>query len=262
MTKKEDKMSLNNHEMAHEELVSIIMPSYNSEKFILDSIHSVQQQTYENWELLIVDDCSTDGTVALIENEVLNDSRIQLEVLSQNSGAAIARNTAIKEAKGVYLAFLDSDDLWEKDKLTKQINFMEMNQYLFTSTSFEEVNEENQLIDHIVKSHKQLDYEGVLKYCPGNSTVIYNMKELGKFYIPDIKKRNDFVMWLQVIKKAEHLHGLEEVLSLYRVREGSLSKDKIDLVKYQWNVYRKIEGLPFFKSLYLLLHKTVSVLSK
>lgn len=255
-------MTLMSKEKHHEELVSIIMPSYNSEKFISDSIQSVQKQTYENWELLIVDDCSTDRTVSLIKDFIEMDSRIQLEVLDKNSGAAIARNTAIKQAEGVYLAFLDSDDLWKKDKLSKQIRFMEENQYVFTSTSFEEVDEENRLTDQLIPSHKQLDYNGLLKYCPGNSTVVYNAKELGKFYIPNIKKRNDFVMWLQVIKKAEYLYGLEDVLTYYRVREGSLSKDKVDLVKYQWNVYRKIEGLSFFKSFYLLVHKTLSVLSK
>lgn len=255
-------MTLMSKEKTHEEFVSIIMPSYNSEKFISDSIQSVRKQTYENWELLIVDDCSTDQTVSVIKDFMAMDARIQLEVLDRNSGAAIARNTAIRRANGVYLAFLDSDDLWKKDKLSKQIGFMEENQYVFTSTSFEEVDEENKLTNQLVASHKQLDYEGLLKHCPGNSTVVYNAEKLGKFYIPNIKKRNDFVMWLQVIKKAKHLYGLEDVLTYYRVREGSLSKDKVDLVKYQWNVYRKIEGLSFLKSFYLLAHKTLSVLKK
>lgn len=243
-------------------LVSIIMPSYNSEDYIKDSIDSVMNQTYKNWELLIVDDSSTDQTVSIIRNHIKNDARIKLEVLRQNSGAAIARNQAVEKAKGKYLAFLDSDDLWDEKKLSKQINFMEENNYLFTSTSFNEMNDDNQVLNNITHSYEKLDYNGVLKHCPGNSTVMYNAEELGKFYSPDIRKRNDFAMWLQVIKEAKYLYGLSDVLSVYRVREGSLSKNKTDLVKYQWEVYRDIEKLSFMKSLYLLMHKTISVLIK
>lgn len=245
-----------------EELVSIIMPAYNSERFISDSIDSVIDQSYQNWELLIVDDKSTDNTPAIIQGYLDNDQRIYLKILEENSGAAVSRNNAVERANGKYLAFLDSDDLWEPDKLSNQIKFMEENDYGFTSTSFEEINEDNQLSGNITKSHKKLDYDGVLKYCPGNSTVIYNADKLGKFYIPDIKKRNDFAMWLQVIKKANYLYGLESAFTKYRISEGSLSSNKFDLVKYQWKVYREIEGLSLLKSTSLLLHKTVSVLLK
>ena len=254
------------NKMARQELesikVSIIMPADNVSRHIEETVNSVIRQTHTNWELLIVDDCSTDNTVAMIQSFHETDSRINVYELEKNSGAAVARNKAIEQATGDYLAFLDSDDLWEAEKLEKQLTFMIENNYLFTSTNYIEVNEATGETIGVVQSYPELDYEGLLKHCPGNSTVMYNVSELGKFYIPDIKKRNDFVMWLQVIKKAKKLYGLDENLTTYTIREGSLSKDKKDLVKYQWTVYRDIEGLSFIKSLYLLLHKTISVLLK
>lgn len=252
-------MSINNLEA---EKVSIIMPAYNASRYIIKPIESVINQTHDNWELVIVDDCSTDNTVDVIRNYQKKDSRIQLYQLEQNSGAAVARNHGIEKATGDYLAFLDSDDLWTHEKLEKQLKFMLTNDYLFTSTNYVEISDETGETLNVVKSHEKLDYCGVLKYCPGNSTVMYNTRELGKFYIPDIKKRNDFAMWLQVIKEAGTLYGIDENLTSYTVREDSLSKNKTDLVKYQWRVYREFEGLSVMKSFYLLFHKTVSVLLK
>lgn len=245
-----------------EKLVSIITPSYNSEDLILDTIESVQNQSYTNWEMIIVDDRSTDQTPQLIREKIEKDARIQLHILEKNSGAAIARNTAIQQAKGHYLAFLDSDDLWSQDKLNKQVEFMETNNYLFTSTSYKEISEKNEYNGNETKSYERLDYDGVLRHCPGNSTVMYNVFELGKFYIPDIKKRNDFVMWLQVIKEAKYLYGIDEALTSYRIRENSLSSNKVDLVKYQWKVYREIEKLSLVKSLFLLSDKVLQILKK
>lgn len=239
-----------------EPLVSIIMPAHNAEKYIRQSIQSVINQSYQNWELIITDDASTDQTLEAIES--FNEDRIHILKLTQNVGAAIARNTSIERAKGDFMAFLDSDDLWHKDKLAKQIAFMQNNKISFSSTEYGNIDENGQLLN-ITQNHDQLDYDGILKYCPGNSTVIYNTKQLGKFYIPNIRKRNDFVMWLQVIKSAKKLYGLPEVLTYYRVRQDSLSSNKSDLVKYQWKVYREFENLSLVKSLYLLAHKTLTV---
>jgi len=244
-----------------EELVSIVMPSFNSENIIEDSINTVLNQTYSNWELLIVDDCSSDNTVEIVRKIAKKDKRIKIIELDKNSGAGIARNQSIKQAKGKFLAFLDSDDLWMSNKLERQINFMNENNYYFTSTDFNEI-EDGKIGEQVTLSHPKLDYAGVLKYCPGNSTVIYNAEKLGKFYAPDIKKRNDFVVWLQVIKKAEYLYGLNETLTTYRVRKGSLSKNKVNLIKYQWRVYREIEDLSLIMSTYLLVHKTLVILRR
>lgn len=245
-----------------QKLVSIIMPAYNSEEFIEDSIESVIKQTYLNWELIIVDDCSTDKTQEIIEKWTKRNEKILYFKLIKNSGAAVARNTAIEKATGQYLAFLDSDDLWEPTKLEKQIGFMESNKYSFSCTSYDHVNSEG-ISDHkIMKAQAVYKYKDILKNCPGNSTIVYNAEKLGKFYIPDIRKRNDFVMWLQVIKKAEVLYGIPDVLTHYRVREGSLSKNKTNLLQYQWKVYREIEELSLVYSLYLMLYKVVTTLKK
>lgn len=239
-----------------EPLVSIIMPAHNAEKYIRQSIQSVINQSYQNWELIITDDASTDRTIEVIES--FKEDRIKILKLTQNAGAAVARNASIERAKGDFMAFLDSDDLWHKDKLAKQIAFMQENEISFSSTEYGNIDEKGQLVN-ITKNHDQLDYDGILKYCPGNSTVIYNTNQLGKFYIPNIRKRNDFVMWLQVIKSAQILYGLKEPLTYYRVREDSLSIDKKSLIKYQWQVYRDIEDLSLVKSLGLLIHKVLTV---
>lgn len=241
-------------------MVSIIMPSYNSANYINETISSVLEQTYTHWELIIVDDFSTDNTFEIIKDLSKRDQRIKPFKLKKNSGAAVARNNAVEQAEGEFLAFLDSDDLWLPEKLEKQISFMKMNNYDFTATAYNEIFEESGETRRTVLPKKESDYDGVLKHCPGNSTVMYNVDSLGKFFIPDIKRRNDFVMWLKVIKKANLLHGMDEVLTMYKVRDGSLSNNKKSLVKYQWKVYREIEKLSLTKSIYLLLYKIAEVI--
>lgn len=237
-------------------LVSIVMPAYNSETFIHEAIQSVLNQTYQNWELLIVDDCSTDNTIQIIDS--FEDDRIHVFGLKENSGAAVARNYAIDRAQGDYMAFLDSDDLWHPEKLERQLTFMIERNIDFSSTMYANIDKNKKIFD-VTRNHPTLDYNGILKYNPGNSTVMYKAKKLGKYFIPDIKKRNDFVMWLKVIKDAKILYGLPEVLTYYRVRQDSLSSNKSNLVKYQWKVYRKFENLSVAKSLYLLAHKTITI---
>lgn len=245
-----------------EDLVSIIMPAYNIGNFISITIDSVIAQTYQNWELIIVDDCSTDNTADVIKFYMLKEPRIKYYKLEKNSGAAIARNRAVDLATGKYLAFLDSDDVWFPDKLSKQINFMKINNYNFTCTSYNKIDEEGNDLNHIIKARVKIDYETLLKKSVGNSTVIYNAEKLGKFKIPDIQKRNDYVMWLKVIKKAKYIYGMEETLSSHRIRTGSLSRKKTDLVGYHWEVYRKIENLSLIKSSYLIFYWIFSTVFK
>jgi teichuronic acid biosynthesis glycosyltransferase TuaG len=245
-----------------EDLVSIIMPTYNCGNFIGGSLDSVISQTYKNWEIIIVDDCSTDDTEGVVKKYSLIDDRIKYYKLKKNSGAAVARNKAVDIANGTYIGFLDSDDLWFPEKLKKQISFMEQNKCSFSCTSYTKINENGDDLNHTVKAKKKSNYNDILKRCPGNSTVIYNASVLGKFKIPDIRKRNDYVMWLQVIKKAAFLYGIEEPLGSYRIREGSLSVKKVNLVKYQWKVYREIEQLSVLKSIYLIIYKTVTTICK
>lgn len=244
-----------------EGLVSIIMPAYNCEKFIKAAIESVKSQTYNNWELLIVDDCSTDSTAAIIQKYTNEDERILCLMNKVNSGAAASRNKAIEAAKGQYLAFLDSDDVWKEQKLEKQLCFMKENDYSFTCTSYNKIDNYGQCLNRVVKAFT-IDYEGLLRRCPGNSTVIYDANRLGKYTIPLIKKRNDYVMWLMVIKKAGMLYGLNQVLSSHRIVPNSISSSKTSLVKYHWIVYKDIEKMGVLKSIYLIAFWIVKVAFK
>lgn len=223
-------------------LVSIIMPTYNCGKFIAETIKTVIEQTYTNWELVIVDDCSKDDTEQVVSS--FEDTRIRYYRLEQNSGAAVARTTAMKYANGEYMAFLDSDDLWKKDKLEKQLKFMKDNKYNFTCTAYEQVDEEGNKLGKIIKTKKKAGYNRILLDCPvGNSTVMYNVAALGKFEVPNIRKRNDDALWLQMLKKEKYIYGMNDVLMEYRIRSNSISSNKLDLVKYHWKLYREIEHL-------------------
>jgi len=235
-----------------EKLVSVITPAFNCGEYIGYTIESVLRQTYENWEMIIVDDDSSDNTADIINNYRINDNRIRYYKLDKNSGAAVARNKAVELANGEYLAFLDSDDIWYSNKLSKQIEFMAKNNYSFTFTSYDKIDEMGKDLNHTVNANFKRNYNDILKNNPGNSTVIYNCTTLGKFQIVNIKKRNDYVMWLKIIKKAKYIYGLNIPLGCHRLRPESLSSNKVSLLKYHWKVYRKIENLSYIKSAYLL----------
>ena len=161
------------------ELVSIITPTYNCARFIAETIECVQAQTHSNWEMLIVDDCSSDSTKEIVEGYQKNDARIQYHCLTHNSGAAEARNEALRQARGRWIAFLDSDDLWNKDKLEKQIRFMESNAYLFSYTEYQEIDEEDRPMGVKVSGPKHLNKAGMFSYCwQGCQTVIYDREKV------------------------------------------------------------------------------------
>lgn len=230
-----------------EELISIITPTYNCGKFIGETIETVLNQTYKNWEMIIVDDESKDNTEEVVST--YKDPRIKYIRLTENSGAAIARTRAMQEAKGKYMAFLDSDDLWKSNKLEAQIKFMKKNNYNFVCSSYEQIDEQGNKNRKIIKCKKKVDYNGVLLSCPvGNSTVMYNVQKLGKFEVPNIRKRNDDALWLKMLKKERYIYGQDEVLMEYRIRQNSISSNKLDLVKYHWYLYREIEHLSVFRS--------------
>lgn len=234
------------------DMVSIIMPAYNAERFIGQSIESVLAQTYENWELVIADDCSQDNTAQIVAAYAQKDSRVRYYKLPENGGAAMARNLAIEKAQGRYLAFLDSDDLWVSDKLALQIAYMQEKNISFCATVYGKIDENGKDLGRTVDKPGVRDYWGLLKNPPGNLTVIYDTKALGKIYVRNIRKRNDYVLWLSVIKQAGRLHCMEQLLAYHREREGSISSNKRSLLKYQWKVYREMERLNLVKSLYLM----------
>ncbi|SFM09183.1 glycosyltransferase family 2 protein [Halanaerobium salsuginis] len=244
------------------DLVSIITPLYNSEEFISETIESVLVQSYSNWEMIIVDDCSTDNGVNIVKKYKENDNRIKLVQLKKNSGAAVARNTAIKVAKGRYISFLDSDDLWQPEKLEKQIQFMQENDYAFTYTNYQKMTESGELVNGIVKSPSELNYEKALhtNYI-GCLTAMYDTNKLGKICMPEIRKRQDYGLWLKILKQVDG-HGLNENLAYYRVRNNSVSSNKIDLLKYNWKLYRDIENLSILRSLYNILYTIILKLLK
>lgn len=235
-------------------LVSVIMPNYNTEGFIEESINSVLKQTYHNLELIIVDDLSTDNSVKKISELQKIDDRIKLIELKSNSGAAFARNIAVKFANGEFIAFIDSDDIWNEEKLRLQLDFMKNENLLFVGSYYKYIDFQGNDLNKIIKGKKVRNYWQILKDSPGNSTVIYNARLLGKTYVPIIKKRNDYLMWLNVVKKAKNITILPEVLVNYRIRANSLSHSKMGLVKYHWKIYREHEHLNIVKSVYLVTY--------
>ena len=223
-------------------LVSIIMPSYNTGRFIKETIESVLAQTYSDWELIIVDDCSTDNTDEVV-GEFLSDERIRYIKNDTNSGAAVSRNRALREAKGKWIAFLDSDDLWEPEKLEKQIAFMRDNDYHFSYTNYTEIDEESKPLGRRVTGPWRISKLGMYSYCwMGCLTVMYDAETVGLVQIADIKKNNDYAMWLKVCKKAK-CYLLDETLARYRKRSGSISNHGYTkLIKWHYKLYREADG--------------------
>ncbi|MGB2117105.1 MAG: glycosyltransferase family 2 protein [Flavobacteriaceae bacterium] len=233
-------------------LVSIITPTYNSAEYVSETIKSIQAQTHCYWELLITDDCSTDQTIDIIKSFQKGDKRIKLFLLDKNQGTGVARNNSIKEANGRYIAFCDSDDLWKKNKLELQLSFIKKNKLLFSFTDYDVVSEDNQFIKRI-KCPYRMTYSKLLKNnYVGCLTAIYDKEKLGKMYMPLIRKRQDWVLWLNIMSKIKKTKGLNDSLSIYRTRAGSVSHGKLLLIKYNWKVYRQELKFTFFASLMYL----------
>lgn len=236
-------------------LVSVIMPTYNCEKYIAQSIDSVIAQTITDWEIWIVDDCSMDHTEAVLKPYLKRYENIHYERLSQHGGPAAARTEAIKRSTGKYIAFLDSDDLWTPTKLEKQIAFMHRTGATFSCTAYAQMDEAGHDLHTVMIPPEKINYHKCIRLSNpiGNLTVMYDQEALGKFEVPLIEKRNDFALWLQILKKTEYCYGMEEVLGTYRLgRTGSVSSHKLKQAKYHWQLYHEIEGHPVLQSLYEL----------
>ena len=229
------------------------MPSYNTAPYIAESINSVVAQTYTDWELIIVDDASTDNTdevVASCHPREGGDLSSQIRYLKndRNRGAAYSRNRALREAKGKWIAFLDSDDIWTPDKLEKQIAFMTKNGYAFSYTRYEEIGEDGKPSGMIVGGPKRITKTGMYDYCwPGCLTVMYDREVVGDIQIAEIQKNNDYAMWLKICRKAD-CYLLDENLARYRKRGGSISNHSYtSLIKWHYKLYREAEGMnPIF----------------
>lgn len=232
-------------------LVSVIMPTYNCASFIEASINSVLAQTVTDWELLIEDDCSTDSTIEVLKPYLEKYPQIHYHCLEKNGGPAAARTEALRKANGKYIAFLDSDDLWHPEKLEKQIAFMKKTGVDFTATAYSQMDEAGNDLHTICLPPKRMNYNKCIRLSNpiGNLTVIYDQEKLGRFEVPPIKKRNDFALWLKILKKTKYCYGMDEVLATYRLgRTGSVSKNKLAQAKYHWQLYHEIEGHNLIRS--------------
>jgi glycosyltransferase involved in cell wall biosynthesis len=227
--------------------VSIIMPSYNSAIYIRESIEAIINQTFRDWELLITDDCSTDNSVDIIMGYVHRDSRVRFFTLAENSGAGVARNNSIREARGRFIAFCDSDDLWLADKLERQISFMLSGGYPFTYSDYY-TRIEGRQTTRVIKFPKRISYNYLLSNSIGCLTAIYDTDYFGKVYMPDIRKRQDWALWLTLIRKCKYAYGIPQPLAVYRIRQDSISSSKLRLIKYNIHVYRNILGYSRIKS--------------
>lgn len=224
-------------------LVSIIMPTYNSEKFISESIQSVLNQSYFYWELLVIDDASTDATVSIILKLIQYDDRIQLLQLNSNSGTGIARNLGVTKATGNYIAFLDADDVWKPQKLEKQLEWMHTHKQPFTFSFYDCIDEEGKPLNRVVQAPNKLSYKQLF-FCNyvGNLTAIYDVTFFGKIPIFATRKRQDWMLWLEILKKIKTAKPVPESLAFYRIRSNSVSTAKMNLIQYNFAVYRQFHG--------------------
>ena len=234
-------------------LVSIITPTYNSAEFIGETIEAMQRQTYQNWELLVTDDCSTDATCEIVERYAAQDKRIKFFCLATNSGAGVARNNSIAQAQGRFIAFCDSDDRWLPEKLEKQLAFMTEKDCALSYSSYLTCDEEGRN-SGLVVCRKQETLQSMLRNNGiGCLTAMYDVEKVGKVFMPLLRKRQDWGLWLTILEKCKIGYGLKEPLSIYRVRENSISRKKLTLFKYNAAVYQEVLGWSSLKAWLFLL---------
>lgn len=245
-----------------DDLISIIIPVYNAEKFLDETINTVLNQTYKNFELILVNDGSKDKSVDVIKK--YNDKRIKLIDNKNNKGAALSRNDGIRKAKGRYICFLDADDLWNKEKLEKQINFMKEKECAFSFTGYEFANENGIPNGKKVFIPKKLNYKSALKNTTISTiTVMIDTKKMDKdlIYMNNVKSE-DTATWWNILKNGYEAFGLNEILSFYRRSEGTLSSNKIEAIRRIWNLYRNVFKLGFFYSLYNFVFYAINAVKR
>ena len=244
------------------EKVSIIVPMYNAEKFIGKTIESVLAQTYQNWEMLIMNDVSTDNSLAIVSLYAKKDERIKIVNTEKNVGVVKGRNFLIDLASGKYIAFLDADDYWHNEKLEKQIKFMKEKNASISCTEYTRVKENEEKINDVIIK-EEISYNDMLKnnYL-GCLTVIYDAEKIGKRYFKELEKNEDYVFWLEIVKDVNTIYGLKENLAYYRVLDNSRSSNKVKTAKVRWEIYRKIEKLSLLKSIYYFLHYAIRAVLK
>ena len=236
--------------MENQPLVSVIMPCRNMERFIACTIESVQRQTYPQWELLIVDDASTDRTPEIVRNLCKQDERIHFVVKTKHSGIADTRNQCIGMAKGRYLAFLDSDDLWHPEKLEQQLKFMTERNIGFSYSSYDCIDEAGNPLNKVVKTAGNLDHNAYMhNTIIGCSTVMIDKSIIGKVVVPNFRTSEDTATWLNILKEGFLAYAIDQTLTSYRIRQHSASSNKLKASSDLWRVYRQQEKLSLFRAL-------------
>ncbi len=235
-------------------LVSIVTPVFNSANFLPETLNSIRTQTFEDFEHLVVDDGSTDESVSILERYASQDVRIRIIRLKGNNGPAKARNAAIESARGRYIAFVDSDDLWLPQKLELQLAFMAEKQAPVSFTSYLKMTEGGVNTGGIVKAMAMVSYKNLLKSnFIGCSTAIYDTQLVGKVFMPDILKRQDYGLWLKIAKAGHIAYGMSTPLVRYRLRENSVSSNKFVAAKYHWKVLREVETVGLIRSVFYFI---------
>lgn len=237
-----------------EDLISIVVPVYNAEKYIVEAIQTVKEQTYQNWEMILVDDGSTDQSRELIKQNLCD--HMTLIALKKHAGTAVARNEGIKQAKGRYLSFLDADDLWDKEKQKKQLDFMKKNGYAFTYTAFQYIDENHKTRSKKIAVPEKLEYKEALKDTRILSiAVLLDLKQIPKETCMMINvMHEDVATWWKIMKRGYPAYGLNEVLVYYRRYPNSKTFSKLKSAKHRWEVYRKVEKLSILKSAYYFFY--------
>ena len=244
-------------------LVSIITPTFNDYKYLKYTYESILKQTYTNWEWLITDDCSSDGTYEYIQGLCSKDSRIKIFRNETNSGAAVSRNCSIKNASGRFIAFLDADDLWVDNKLEVQIHYMLETNVALSYSDYDHVCENGIDLGYTRTVPSSLNYKELLKEnVIGCLTAVYDSEQLGKVYMPLIRKRQDYGLWLKILRNGIVASKVPGVLAIYRVRNNSVSSNKLKLIQYNFELFHKHENMSFIKASYYLLGNIINKLTK
>lgn len=243
-------------------LVSIITPSYNASKYISVAIESVLSQTYQNWEMLITDDCSIDGSLEIAERYCRRDERIKLFQLKKNSGVATARNYSISQARGKYIAFLDSDDMWLPNKLEEQLILFDNEDTAIVYSDYEKISEQGIRNQRIVSAPSSTNYKHLLRgNVIGCLTALYDTEKAGKVYFENVN-HEDYVLWLTILKKGFVARNTGKVHALYRVRTSSVSSNKWKALLWQWNIYINVEKVGYMRAAYYFLSYLIKAYKK
>jgi teichuronic acid biosynthesis glycosyltransferase TuaG len=242
--------------------VSVIMPVYNSEKFLEESADSVLSQQYDSLELMLIDDCSTDSSRDIIRKLAAKDQRVNPLLLQSNLGSAGARNAGIEQASGRFIAFLDSDDVWLPEKLERQLQFMKETGVAVSFTAYRKMDSRG-IPGGVVQVPQEVDYHNLLKTNSiGMLTAVFDREMVGSRELPEIRLQHDYALWLQILRDGHVARGLNQVLAHHRIHGSSISRNKADAARYQWRVYRELEGLGRVKSAWYFAHYAVYGLLK